>query len=101
MEVEDSRASAGRAGAGDREKALGEADLPLAAAGSACLGRCAWLLAGPAARVAGLVARDLQLGFEPLRGLFERDLEPVLEVVAAARARAARSAASSSEISRS
>ncbi len=51
-------------------------------------------MTGAAARLAGLVARDLQLGFEPLRGFFERDLEPVLKIVAAARARAARSPAS-------
>ena len=39
------------------------------------------------------MAGNLELGLQPVRGLLERDLEPVLEVFAAPRARAAPAAA--------
>src|SRR5262245_31760434 len=47
------------------------------------------LLAIAAARLAGLEARDLELGLHALRGLLEGDLEVIAEVVAAPRPRPA------------
>jgi hypothetical protein len=58
-----------------------------------CPWRRAGFLARAAAGLAGLIAGNLELGLEPVRSLLERDLEPVLEVFAAPRSRAAPAAA--------
>src|SRR6185369_13350610 len=63
------------------EEALGEAHLALAAAGAAGLRRRPLLLAGAAAGLAALVAGNLELGLHSPRRLFERYLEPVLEIL--------------------
>jgi hypothetical protein len=95
--VDAACASTSRARARDGEEALGEADLPLAAASPAGLGRRAGFLAGAAANLAGLVAGNLELALEPVRGLLEGDLEPVLEIFAAPGARSARAAPAAEE----
>src|SRR5439155_1958136 len=87
----------GRTRTRHREKALREAHLSLTAAGAAHFGTGPRLLARAPARLARLQARDLELRLESLRGLVERDLEIVAEVIAAPRARPPRTLAAAEE----
>ena len=57
----------------------------------------AGLGAGAAAALARLVARDLELGLDPRGGVLERDLEVVLQVLAAPRPRAPAALAAAEE----
>src|SRR2546422_3278598 len=94
--VQLTRALAPGAGLRHREEAVRARDLAAPAAEVARPEPAARLDAGPAARVALLEPRDLNLRLDARRRLLERDLELVLEVLAArgagaaARARAAR-----------
>src|SRR5206468_9375283 len=80
------------AGLRDGEEAVRAPDLAAAAAEVAHLEAAARLDAGSAARVARLEPRDLDLRLDAGRRLLERDLELVLEVLAAGGAGAAASA---------
>src|SRR5438128_6075000 len=94
--VQLTRALAPGAGLRHSEEAVRAPDLAAPAAEVARLEPAARLDAGPAARVALLEPRDLNLRLDARRRLLERDLELVLEVLGArgagagARARAAR-----------
>src|SRR5262245_39305460 len=97
MAIEAALASTRRTRAGHREESLREPDLPLPATRRARLRPRAGLLSVAAARLAGLEARDLELGVHALGGFLERDLEVVAKIVAALRARAPAAAAASEE----
>ena len=72
------------AGPRDREEPLLHADLAVAVAVGAPLRRAARRGPRAAARVAGLLPRDLQRGLGAVRGFLERDLQVVAQVAAAA-----------------
>src|SRR5438105_12855341 len=82
-------AAAARTRARHREKAVAHADLAAALARVARRLLRARLAAAALARLAALEPRDLDLRVQPGRGVLERDLQLVLEVLAAHRARAA------------
>src|SRR6266542_4841061 len=97
MAVDATRAAAGRTRTGDGEETLGEAHLPLAAAGPAGLRRRPLLLARAATGLAALVARNLELGLQAPGRLFERDLESILEILTTPRAPASAAAPAAEE----
>src|SRR6266571_4762356 len=82
-----------RARAGDREKTVSHAQLAASTAGVARRAPCAGLGTRARARLAALEARHLDLRVEAQRGVFERDLQLVLEVLASRGAAAAAPAA--------
>src|ERR1051325_9479950 len=72
------------AGAGHSKEALLKANLPTAAAGRACLRRCAGFGAAAVAGFARAVARDFDLFLDAENGFLESDVEVVAQIVTAA-----------------
>src|SRR5256886_13337843 len=70
-------------GAGHREESLGDPDLAAAVADVARHGAAAGFGAGARARLADFQARNLYLGLDAARSVFQRNLQLVLEILAA------------------
>ena len=98
MTVQLAAALALRAGLGDRQEAVASPDLAASGAHVARLGPAAGLHPRALARGARLEARDLDLRLDAGGGVFERELQLVLEVVTARGARAAPAAAAGEEV---
>src|SRR6266540_2333184 len=97
MAVELAFASTRGAGHRHGEEALTAPHLPLPAAGRAYFWLGTRLVPRAPAGLASLQPGDLNLGLDPLGGFFQRNLQIVAEVFAAARARAAAALAAAEE----